>query len=69
MSIQKLHAFEKTSIQVRHSIKRLEVLVDTARSEDEIRIGKELLQHFQLISKAIPEDYRDTDLKERNRKG
>lgn len=69
MSIQRLHAFEKTSIQARHSIKRLEMLCDTARTDDEVRIAKELLGHFNAIRKSIPESYQDVDIKERNEKG
>lgn len=68
MSVQRLHAFEKTSIQARHSIKRLEMLCDTARTDDEVRIGKELLGYFQAIRKCIPEEYRDVDIRERNAK-
>jgi hypothetical protein len=35
MSVQRLHAFEKSSIQARHSIKRLEMFVETSRNNDE----------------------------------
>jgi hypothetical protein len=63
MSVQRLHAFEKTSIQARHTLKRLEVLMDSPRSTDEERsIASELLQAFMQVRKAIPEQYQDVDL-------
>lgn len=62
MSVQRLHAFEKTSIQARHSIKRLEMLIDTARTEEERTIGSQLLQKFLEIRKIIPDTCQDVDL-------
>lgn len=65
MSVQRLHAFEKTSIQARHSIKRLEMLVETSRSEEERQIAKELLGKFHEIRKVIPDEYQDVDIREK----
>jgi hypothetical protein len=62
MSVQRLHAFEKTSIQARHSIKRLEMLKDTCRYEDEVVIAEKLLEAFKEIRRIIPADYQDVDL-------
>jgi hypothetical protein len=66
MSVQRLHAFEKTAIQARHTIKRLEAMVDSSRSTyDEIIIAKKLLHHFDEVRKTIPEQFLDVDLKEK----
>jgi hypothetical protein len=66
MSVQRLHAFEKTSIQARHTLKRLEVLIDSPRSTDEERtIAGELYKYFTLIRNNIPAQYQDVDLKDR----
>lgn len=65
MSLQRLHAFEKTSIQARHSIKRLEMLVETTRFEEERVIAKQILEKFHEIRRLIPEEYQDVDLKEK----
>lgn len=65
MSLQRLHAFEKTSIQARHSIKRLEMLIETTRFEEERVIAKQLLEKFHEIRRLIPEEYQDVDLKEK----
>lgn len=65
MSLQKLHAFEKTSIQSRHSIKRLEMVCDTTKSEVERLIAGELLKKFMEIRKIIPDEYHDVDLNEK----
>lgn len=65
MSLQRLHAFEKTSIQARHSIKRLEMLVETTRFEEERVIAKQILERFHEIRRLIPEEYQDVDLKEK----
>lgn len=65
MSVQRLHAFEKTSIQARHTIKRLEMFVETTRDENEKRIAEELLNQFKEIRKSIPEDFQDVDLKDK----
>lgn len=62
MSVQKYHAFEKTSIQARHTIKRLEVLVETARTEQEKAIGEKLLSKFNEVRKLIPTEFQDVDL-------
>lgn len=65
MSVQRLHPFEKTSIQARHSIKRLEMLVETARTEAEKGIAEKLLENFKEIRRNIPEEFQDVDLKEK----
>lgn len=65
MSLQRLHAFEKTSIQARHSIKRLEMLIETTRFEEERVIAKQLLEKFYEIRRIIPDEYQDIDLKEK----
>lgn len=65
MSLQRLHAFEKTSIQARHSIKRLEMLIETTRFEEERVIAKQLLEKFHEIRRIIPDEYQDIDLKEK----
>lgn len=65
MSLQRLHAFEKTSIQARHSIKRLEMLMETTRFEEERVIAKQLLEKFREIRRIIPDEFQDVDLKER----
>lgn len=66
MSIQRLHAFEKTSIQARHTIKRLEAVADGQRSTyDEIMLAKKLLLLFDKVREAIPEEFQDVDLKEK----
>lgn len=65
MSLQRLHAFEKTSIQARHSIKRLEMLMETTRFEEERKIAKQLLEKFHEIRRIIPDEFQDVDLKER----
>lgn len=63
MSVQRLHAFEKTSIQARHTIKRLEVITDNPHaSELEKNIAHQLLIHFKLIRNTIPIMYQDVDL-------
>jgi|GraSoiStandDraft_46_1057282.scaffolds.fasta_scaffold252749_2 hypothetical protein len=66
MSVQRLHAFEKTSIQARHSIKRLEMIIDNRHStEDEVLTAKALLQTFKNIRALIPPQYQDVDLNEK----
>lgn len=65
MSVQKLHAFEKTSIQARHSIKRLEVFMELAGTEEEKRIAQEILDKFHEVRRAIPKQYQDVDLKDK----
>lgn len=65
MSIQKLHAFEKTAIQARHAVKRLEMLADIAHTEEEKVVAGQLLEYFKAIRSTIPFKYRDTDLKEK----
>lgn len=63
MSVQRLHAFEKTSIQARHTIKRLEVLIDNPRiAQEEREIAKKLLEEFKEIRTLIPDFYQDVDL-------
>lgn len=65
MSIQRLHAFEKTSIQARHSIKRLEMLSETTKYTEEKLVADELLNHFKAIRNSIPDRFQDVDLKEK----
>jgi hypothetical protein len=63
MSVQRLHAFEKTSIQARHTIKRLEaVLANTRTSEFERTIAQKLLDMLKDIRKEIPAEFQDIDL-------
>lgn len=63
MSLQKLHAFEKTAIQARHSIKRLEMIIDNTRStEQEKRTAEHLLMKFREIRSIIPDEFKDVDL-------
>jgi hypothetical protein len=65
MSVQRLHAFEKTSIQCRHTIKRLEMFVETSRDNEERTIAESLLSQFKQIRKSIPEEFIDVDLREK----
>jgi intergrase/recombinase len=65
MSVQRLHAFEKSSIQARHSIKRLEMFVETSRNNDEIETAKLLLDKFKEIRNIIPKEFEDIDLREK----
>jgi intergrase/recombinase len=65
MSVQRLHAFEKSSIQARHSIKRLEMFVETSRHNDEIETAKLLLDKFKEIRNIIPKEFEDVDLREK----
>ena len=63
MAIQKLTAFEKCSIQARHSIKRLEVFIELARSEEDVQIASQMIEHFKAIRSLVPSEQQDTDLK------
>lgn len=63
MSLQRLHAFEKTSIQARHTIKRLEMFTETTRNDEELQIAEELLTKFKEIRKLIPSQYSDVDIR------
>lgn len=65
MAIQKLSAFEKCSIQCRHSLKRLEVFVDLARTDEEAELAKEMIEHFKAIRSLVPENEQDVDLQEK----
>lgn len=66
MSIQRLHAFEKTSIQARHTIKRLEAVIDSPRSTDfEKTVAHNMLKYFKDIRDSIPEEFQDIDLKDK----
>lgn len=66
MSNQKLTAFEKTSIQARHSIKRLEVFRDNmAITEEDKLVAEQLLEKFHEIRKLIPSYAQDVDLNDR----
>jgi hypothetical protein len=63
MAVQRLHAFEKTSIQARHTMKRLEAVIDNPRStEIEKNIASQLLIHFKTIRNTIPFEFMDIDL-------
>jgi hypothetical protein len=63
MAVQRLHAFEKTSIQARHSIKRLEAVIDNTRATDaELLTARALLQLFKNIRAVIPPEFQDVDL-------
>jgi hypothetical protein len=63
MSIQRLHAFEKTSIQARHTIKRLEAVIDSPRSTDfEKTVAQNLLSMLKDVRNSIPEEFQDVDL-------
>lgn len=64
MGVQRLHAFEKTSIQARHSIKRLEMLMETTKDSEERTTAKALLNMFEDIRRLIPNEYQDVDLQE-----
>jgi hypothetical protein len=65
MSVQRLHAFEKTSIQARHTIKRLEMFVETTKDHEERTIAELLLNQFKQIRNSIPKVFQDVDLKEK----
>lgn len=63
MAVQRLHAFEKTSIQARHTMKRLEVMIDNPHStEDEKLTAKALFETFKTIRALIPPQFQDVDL-------
>lgn len=63
MAVQRLHAFEKTSIQARHTIKRLEVLAENAHSTPEEKaVAELLLDKFKEIRNIIPGQFQDVDL-------
>jgi hypothetical protein len=62
MSVQRLHALEKTSIQARHTIKRLEMFIETTKVTEEMVIAGEVLAKFKEIRKLIPEHFQDVDL-------
>jgi|GraSoiStandDraft_46_1057282.scaffolds.fasta_scaffold2209180_1 hypothetical protein len=68
MSIQRLHAFEKTDVQFRHTIKRLEVFVDLTKDDAERIVAEQLLTGLKEMKKLIPEEYRDADLKKSENK-
>lgn len=63
MSIQKLHPLEKTAIQARHTIKRLEAFLETSKDEKEKAVADEILNHFENIRKLIPNQFIDVDIK------
>jgi hypothetical protein len=63
MSVQRLHAFEKTSIQARHTIKRLEAVIENPRSSEfEKEVAQRLWEKFKDIRYLIPNEYKDVDL-------
>lgn len=63
MAISKLHPLAKTSIQVRHTISRLETFIETSKDEDEKVVAGKLLQVFSQIQTFIPKEYRNVDMK------
>jgi predicted outer membrane protein len=66
MSIQRLHAFEKTSIQARHTIKRLEAVIESQRTtEFEKTVARNLLDMLKDVRKSIPKEFQDVDLKDK----
>jgi hypothetical protein len=65
MSLQKLHALEKTAIQARHAIKRLDNFIETSRDDKEKLIAEQVLSLFKSIRESIPKSYRDVDLKDK----
>jgi hypothetical protein len=65
MSIQRLHAFEKTAVQIRHTVKRLEVFTEVTKIEEERILAEQLLIKFKEIRNMIPEEFKDVDLKEK----
>jgi hypothetical protein len=65
MSVQRLTPFEKTSIQARHSIKRLEMYVETARTDDEKELAEKILAKFKEIRSLIPNNEQDVDIREK----
>lgn len=66
MSVQRLHAFEKTAIQARHTIKRLEAVLESSFATDsERKIAEHLLEYFKGVRNAIPEKFVDVDLREK----
>ena len=67
MSLQKFHSFEKTSIQLRHTMKRLEVFLEVTRDEQELALAKEILKKIKEIRNMIPEQYQDVDIKEKEK--
>jgi hypothetical protein len=67
MSVQRLHAFEKTSIQLRHTLKRLEVFADVTKNKEEKDLAEKLLNKVKEIRAIIPEEYQDVDIRENNR--
>jgi hypothetical protein len=62
MANARLNPLEKSSVQARHGIKRLEVFVDTTRNEGEKQIAEQILEHFRAIQKLIPSEYRNVDI-------
>ena len=63
MAIQKLSAFEKTSIQLRHTLKRLEVFVEIARSEEEVALANEMIVKLKEVRAMIPAEAQEVDIK------
>jgi hypothetical protein len=64
MSVQRLHAFEKTSVQLRHTMKRLEMFSDVTRDENEKTLAEQLLIEVKKLRAMIPKEYQDVDLRE-----
>lgn len=63
MSIPRLNPLEKTSIQARQTIKRLEMLIQSSKDPEEREIAHGLIRLFNAIRDEIPFEYQDTDLK------
>lgn len=52
----KLRPLEKTLIQTKQGIKRLEVLLDTSKDEQEKEIAEKVLEQLHIIDKTIPKE-------------
>lgn len=65
MAIQKLTALEKTSIQLRHTLKRLEVFAELARTDEEVILAKGMIAKLEEVRMLIPPESQDVDLKEK----
>lgn len=63
MGNPRLTPLEKSSIQARQSIQRLETFVDVTKNEEEREIAKKLLEKFHEIRKTIPNEQQDVDKK------
>lgn len=64
LSVPTLHVFEKTSIQLRQTIKRLVVFKEITKDEGEQQLATQLIEQCRAIRENIPDEYKDTDIKE-----